>query len=183
MNYQIISDGACDLQQDYLTEHNVTVVPFYVTFDGTNYLKEGEGIDHDSFYLRMINEHAVPKSSLPSIQDYLDTFTPFVEKKIPIICTTITAKFSGSYNSACTARDILTESNPDAKIAVIDSTLNTASQALFVNEAVKLRDAGISYEDTIKELERIKGSGKIFFTVGSLEYLIKNGRIVVYDEA
>ncbi len=177
MNYQIISDGACDLQQDYLTEHNVTVVPFYVTFDGTNYLKEGEGIDHDSFYLRMINEHAVPKSSLPSIQDYLDTFTPFVEKKIPIICTTITAKFSGSYNSACTARDILTESNPDAKIAVIDSTLNTASQALFVNEAVKLRDAGISYEDTIKELERIKGSGKIFFTVGSLEYLIKNGRI------
>ncbi|MBQ3665012.1 MAG: DegV family protein [Lachnospiraceae bacterium] len=177
MNYQIVSDGACDLLTEYVTTHNVTVVPFYVTFDGKNYLKEGEGIDHDSFYLKMINEHAVPKSSLPSVQDYINAFTPFVKENMPIICTTISAKFSGSYNSALAAKDILTESYPDAKIAVIDSTLNTASQALFVNEAVRLRDGGISFEDSVKELENIKSSGKIFFTVGSLEYLIKNGRI------
>ena len=125
----------------------------------------------------MINEHAVPKSSLPYVQDYMDKFLPFAEQNIPIICITITAKFSGSYNSACSARDIIHETNPDAKITVIDSTLNTASQGLFVNEAVKLRDGGISYEDSIAELEKIKTSGKIFFTVGSLEYLIKNGRI------
>ncbi len=177
MNFQIISDGACDLLKDYITEHNVTIVPFYVTFDGKSYLKEGEGIDHDAFYLKMINEHAVPKTSLPSIQDYVDTFTPFVQDNMPIICTTISAKFSGSYNSALTAKDMIKEKYPDAQIAIIDSTLNTASQALFVNEAVKLRDAGISFEDTVRELENIKGSGKIFFTVGSLEYLIKNGRI------
>lgn len=177
MNYQIISDGACDLLPEYTSLHNITVVPFYVTFDGKEYLKEGEGIDHDSFYLRMITEHAVPKSSLPSVQDYIDKFLPYVEQNIPIICITITAKFSGSYNSACSARDIIQETNKDAKITVIDSTLNTASQGLFVNEAVKLRDGGIAYEDAVAELEKIKSSGKIFFTVGSLEYLIKNGRI------
>lgn len=177
MNYQIISDGACDLSSDYTSKHNVLVVPFYVTFDGENYLKEGEGIDHDSFYLKMINEHLVPKTSLPSVQDYVDKFTPLVEKNIPIICITITSKFSGSYNSACTARDILLESYPNAKITIIDSTLNTASQALFVNEACKMAEFGISYEDCVNELNKIKTSGKIFFTVGSLEYLIKNGRI------
>lgn len=177
MNYQIISDGACDLLPEYISQHNITTVPFYVTFDGKEYFKEGEGIDHDTFYLKMINEHAVPKSSLPSVQDYMDKFLPFTEQNIPIICITITAKFSGSYNSACSARDIIKETNPNAKITVIDSTLNTASQGLFVNEAVKLRDGGISYEDSVAELERIKSSGKIFFTVGSLEYLIKNGRI------
>ncbi len=177
MNYQIISDGACDLLPEYKEKHNIAIVPFYVTFDGKDYIKEGEGIDHDSFYLKMINEHAIPKSSLPSVQDYIDKFTPYVESKTPIICITITAKFSGSYNSACSARDIIRETNPDAKIAVIDSTLNTASQALFVNEAVKMQKAGISFEDTVAELEKIKSTGKIFFTVGSLEYLIKNGRI------
>lgn len=177
MNYQIISDGACDLLPEYTSLHNITIVPFYVTFDGKEYLKEGEGIDHDSFYLKMINEHAVPKSSLPSVQDYMDKFLPYVRQNTPIICITITAKFSGSYNSACSARDIIQETYKDAKITVIDSTLNTASQGLFVNEAVKLRDGGISYDDAIAELERIKTSGKIFFTVGSLEYLIKNGRI------
>ncbi len=177
MNYQIISDGACDLLPEYTEKNNILIVPFYVTFDGETYTKEGEGIDHNQFYLKMIEEHAVPKSSLPSVQDYIDKFSPLVEAGTQIICITITAKFSGSYNSACTARDIIIESHPDAKISVIDSTLNTASQALFVHEAVKLRDKGISYEDTVKELESIKGTGRIYFTVGSLEYLIKNGRI------
>ena len=177
MNFQIISDGACDLLPEYVTEHDIRIVPFYVTFDGKNYVKEGEGIDHDSFYRKMIEEHAVPKTSLPSVQDYVDMFTPFAEALVPIVCITISAKFSGSYNSARTASDILKEQYPEAKIAVIDSKLNTASQALFVHEAVKLRDGGISFEAAVQELERIKDSGKIFFTVGSLEYLIKNGRI------
>lgn len=177
MNFQIISDGACDLLPEYTTKHNITIVPFYVTFDGTTYTKEGEGIDHDSFYLKMINEHAIPKSSLPSVQDYLDKFQPFIDTDTPIVCITITTKFSGSYNSACTARDIILEKSPDAKIAVIDSTLNTASQALFVNEAVKLRDKQISFEEAVKELETLKSSGRIYFTIGSMEYLVKNGRV------
>lgn len=177
MNYQIISDGACDLLAEYTTAHNIKIVPFYVTFDGENYTKEGEGIDHDTFYRKMVEEHAVPKSSLPSVQDYMDVFIPYVEQNTPIICICITSKFSGSYNSACNAKDLVLETYPNAQITIIDSTLNTASEGLFVNEAFKLRDAGTSYEDSIAELERIKKSGRIYFTVGSLEYLIKNGRI------
>lgn len=177
MNFQIISDGACDLLEEYTIPHNVKIVPFYVTFDGENYIKEGEKMTHDEFYLKMINDHAVPKSSLPSVQDYIDVFTPFVENNTPIICICITSKFSGSYNSACNARDILLETYKDAKIAVIDSTLNTASEALFVHEAVKLRDKGISFEESVKELENIKVTGRIYFTVGSMEYLVKNGRV------
>ena len=177
MSYQIISDGACDLLSDYTTAHNIKIVPFYVTFDGENYVKEGEGIDHDTFYRKMIDEHAIPKSSLPSVQDYIDVFMPYVEQNIPIICICITSKFSGSYNSACNAKELILETHPEAVITVIDSALNTASEGLFVNEAVKLRDAGISYEDSVAELEQIKKTGRIYFTVGSLEYLIKNGRI------
>lgn len=177
MNFQIISDGACDLLQEYTSLHNITVVPFYVTFDGESYTKEGEGIDHESFYLKMIEEHAVPKSSLPSVQDYIDKFQPFVDKNIPILCITITTKFSGSYNSATTAKDMILENHPDAKIAIIDSTLNTASEALLVNECVKLRDNNISFDDAVAELEKIKTTGRIYFTVGSMEYLVKNGRV------
>ena len=177
MNFEIISDGACDLLPEYTSEHRITIVPFYVTFDGETYTKEGEGIDHESFYLKMVEEHAVPKSSLPSVQDYMEKFQPFVDSDTPVVCITITTKFSGSYNSACTAKNMILESHPNAKIAVIDSTLNTASEALFVHEAVKLRAKGISFEDAVTELEKVKCSGRIYFTVGSLEYLVKNGRI------
>jgi len=174
--FQIISDGACDLLQEYKDEHNVDVVSFYVTFDGEKYHKEGEDITHDDFYLRMINDHAVPKSSMPSLQDYMDKFMPYVKENMPIVCTTITTKFSGSYNCACLAKEAILEDYPDAKIAVIDSTLNTASQALFVNEMVKVRDRGVEFEEAVKMFEEIKQTGRIYFTVGSMEYLVKNGR-------
>lgn len=177
MNFQIISDGACDLLPEYTERNNIKVVPFYVTFDGENYVKEGIGISHDEFYRRMAENHEIPKSSLPSAGDYVEAFMPFVNNNIPIICITITTKFSGSYNSACMAKDEILESNPDARIEVIDSTLNTMSQALLVNEMVRMRDNGLTFHEAIEQINSIKNTGRIYFTVGSLEYLIKNGRI------
>lgn len=177
MSFQIISDGACDLLPEYTSRNNVKVVPFYVTFDGESYVKEGEGISHDEFYRKMAEEHAIPKSSLPSAGDYMDAFMPFVESGTPIICICITTKFSGSYNSACTAKDEILEDYPDAKIEVIDSMLNTMSQALLVNELVRMRDAGLDYTQACNIINSIKTTGRIYFTVGSLEYLVKNGRI------
>lgn len=177
MNFQIISDGACDLLPEYTTANQIEIVPFYVAFEGEEYTKEGEGISHDEFYRRMAENHEIPKSSLPSSQDYMDVFLPFVEKQIPIICICITAKFSGSYNSACVAKEQILEDYKDAQIEVIDSTLNTMSEALLVNEAVQMRNKGFSYENCIDTLQKIKQTGRIYFTVGSLEYLIKNGRI------
>lgn len=176
-NFQIISDGACDLLPSYTSTHNIIKVPFYVSFNKTDYFKEGIEIEHDEFYRRMDEDHEIPSSSLPSIQDYIDVFRPCAERGQPIICICITSKFSGSYNSACNAREDLLEEYPSAKIAVIDSTLNTVTQGLYVNEAVRMRDAGLSFDEAVKQLEKLKATGRIYFTVGSLEYLVKNGRI------
>lgn len=177
MKFQIISDGACDLLKEYTERNNIKIVPFYVTFDGQNYMKEGEGISHDEFYHRMADNHEIPKSSLPSVGDYVDAFMPFVEAGMPVICICITVKFSGSYNSACTAREQILDDYPDAKIQIVDSTLNTMSEALLVNEVVRMRDADLSLEEALSKIEIIKKTGRIYFTIGSLEYLVKNGRI------
>jgi len=177
MSFRIVSDGACDLLDEYVEKHNICIVPFYVTFDGEKYYKEGLEVEHNEFYERMIKEHIIPKSSLPSVGDYFDVFEPIIKNGESIICICITTKFSGSYNSATTARDEILEKYPQAQIEVIDSTLNTVCQGLYVNEAVRMRDTGLSYKATIQNLQKIKSSGKIFFTVGSLEYLVQNGRI------
>lgn len=176
-HFQIISDGACDLVPSYTKKHNLTVVPFYVSFDREHYFKEGIEIDHDEFYRKMDEEHAIPCSSLPAVNDFYEAFWPLAKEHTPIICICITSKFSGSYNSACTAQSQLLEEYPDAKITVIDSTLNTVTLGLYVNEAIRMRDNGVSYEDAVKQLLSIRETGRIYFTVASLEYLIKNGRI------
>lgn len=178
MKYQIISDGSCDLPSEIVEEKKLIVVPFYVSFDSTHYYKEIQEIGIRDFYEQMVaNPKVFPKSSLPSTQDYVDTFEPLVKSDIPIICICITTKFSGSMQSAMSARDILLETYPEAKITVIDATVNTVLQGQFVLEAVHMQEAGWEYDAVIKRLEEIKSTGRIFFTVGDLEYLKHGGRI------
>lgn len=176
--YQIISDGSCDLTPEWAKEHQVTVVPFYVSFDSEKYLKENVELGIRDFYQQMVdNPKVYPKSSMPSVQDYADVFEPYAKAGTPVICICITTKFSGSMQSAINAREMILEDYPEAEITIIDSTINTVLQGLYVMEAVRLRDAGVGYQESVKRLEEIKSTGRIFFTVGDIEYLKHGGRI------
>ena len=176
--FHIISDGSCDLPQELAEEKNITVVPFYVSFDDEHYYKENVEIGIRDFYQQMVDKKGVyPKSSMPSTQDYIDVFMPYAEQGMPVICICITTKFSGSMQSAVNARNAVLEEYPEARITVIDSCVNTVLQGLFVLEAAALRDSGMGCEEAAARLEEIKGSGRIFFTVGDMEYLKHGGRI------
>ncbi len=176
--YQIISDSSCDLPEETTRELGIKVVPFYVSFDGAVYKKEGEEIAVRRFYQQMVDQPNVfPKSSLPSVQDYVDAFLPYVKEEIDIFCICITTKFSGSAQSAQNAREIVLEDYPEARITVLDAQVNTVLQGLLVLEAVKLQQEGVSYEDCIHRIRNIRESGRIFFTVGSIDYLKHGGRI------
>ncbi|MDE6606220.1 MAG: DegV family protein [Lachnospiraceae bacterium] len=176
--YRIITDGSCDLPKELTKEKDIIVVPFYVSFDSENYLKEMEEISVRDFYNKMVEDpKTFPKSSMPSVQDYVDVFLPLVKEKTAIICICITTKFSGSLQSALGAKEIVLETYPDAEITVMDSTVDTVLQGLFVLEAVSMWEKNIPYEQTVAKLEEIKSSGRIFFTVGNMEYLKHGGRI------
>ena len=176
--FHIISDGSCDLPQELAEEKNITVVPFYVSFDDEHYYKENVEIGIRDFYQQRVDKKGVyPKSSMPSTQDYIDVFMPYAEQGMPVICICITTKFSGSMQSAVNARNAVLEEYPEARITVIDSCVNTVLQGLFVLEAAALRDSGMGCEEAAARLEEIKGSGRIFFTVGDMEYLKHGGRI------
>lgn len=176
--FHIISDGSCDLPAKLAEEKDITVVPFYVSFDETHYLKESVEIGVRDFYQQMVDRKGVyPKSSMPSAQDYADVFLPYAKAGTPVVCICITTKFSGSMQSAVTAAELVREECPEAEITVIDATVNTVLQGLYVLEAVKLRDSGASYRDAVARLEEIKSTGRIFFTVGNMEYLKHGGRI------
>lgn len=179
MEYQIISDGSCDLDIDTLKKYNIHTVPFYVSFDGEKYDKEIQEIEIRDVYERMVTEPKLyPKTSLPSVQNYVDAFTPYIEERKAIICITITTTLSGSFNSAENAKEILLEDYPDAKIAVINSFGATVFQGLYAIEAAKMQQAGKSYEEVVEKIQgEMQESARILFTVGSLDYLQHGGRI------
>lgn len=178
MAVRIITDGACDLETEFLKRHDLTCIPFYVSFDGETYKKEKVEIGVRDFYQKMKEEPGVfPRTSLPAVNDYIDAFEPLLKAGDEIICICFTSHLSGAYNSAVNAKMILEEDYPDAKIAIINSLCATVTQASFVMEAAAMKEAGMSYEDIVARLEKIKSEAKIFFTIETLDYLIHGGRI------
>ena len=108
--FHIVSDGSCDLSQELVRERDITVVPFYVSFDDEHYLKENVEVGIRDFYQQMVDKKGVyPKSSMPSAQDYTEVFLPLAREGIPIVCICITTKFSGSMQSALNARAAVLE--------------------------------------------------------------------------
>ena len=176
--FDIITDSACDLTLDTAKQLGVEVVPFYVSLDGEHYRKEGKEIAVRDFYQFMVdNPAAYPKTSLASIEDYETAFRAHAAAGRDVLCLVFTGKMSGCVGSARNARELVLEDYPDARIEVMDSTAATVTEAVMVENAVAMRDAGCSLDETVTWLEAEKVTNQIFFTVGNLDYLIKGGRI------
>lgn len=177
-DFVIVSDGSCDFTKEMAKEKEVVIVPFYVSFDGEKYFKETEELEVRTFYQTLVdNPGKYPKSSLPTTTDYENVFYSILEQGKDIICVCITTKFSGSYNSAMLAKENCQKNYPDASITVIDSMINTGLQGLLVSEMARMKQNGFGYNEIVKRAEKMKKTGRIYFTVGNLEYLRAGGRI------
>ncbi len=178
MKFQIVCDSSADLDREEALKDNVTVVPFYVSLDGSRYLKEGVDISVPDFYKAMIdNPSCFPKTSMPSVQDYMDCFIDFAKRGEDVLCICLTQKFSGSYQSAVNAKAAVEELYDKVRIYVMDSMLVTALQGLLVKEAVRLRDMDFSLDEAASLLSEIRSTGHIFFTTDDLKYLQHGGRL------
>ena len=176
--FAVISDGSCDFSKEEADRLSVTLVPFYVSFDDKTYRKEGVDVGVRDFYQEMVDHPGVfPKSSMPSVDDYIQVFRPFAAAGTPVLCICITTKFSGSYNCAVTAAGILREEYPHCVLRIMDSRVNTVLQGEVVREAVRLRDEGCDLEEAFQRLETVIPTGRIIFTIGSMDYLQMGGRI------
>jgi len=176
--FQLISDGGCDFTREEVQKHNIDIIPFYVMLDGETYLKEGIDITKDEYFKRLKEDKSLfPKTAQPSPQDYVDIYTPHLKAGKDIISLTISSKFSGTYNSACLAAGMVKEDYPDRTIIVIDSLNCAIGQGLILKEMIKMRDNGYSATKTAELAEELKKTVKIYFSLDTLEYLKKGGRV------
>jgi len=176
--FQIISDGGCDFTKEEARQHNVGVVPFYVSFDEKTHLKEGVDITKEEFFKRLSTEkNLFPKTSQPTPQDYVDAYTPHLEAGKNILSLTISSKLSGTYNSATLAANILKEDYPNRTIIVIDSLNCAVGQGLILREIIKMRDDGYMIFKAAEIANEIIKTTRIYFTLDSLEYLRRGGRV------
>lgn len=178
MKFHIVSDSSCDLGLERAQRLGIDLVSYYVALGDEVYYREERDISTHDFYQRMADHPGVfPKTSMPTIEDYLDVFRPLAEQDIPILCICLNARFSGSYQCAQNARNALLEEFPRAQLYVMDSQLATVLQGLLVEQAAQLRDREFTLMQAVEALEPIRSTGRIFFTTNDLDYLSHGGRI------
>lgn len=172
--FKIITDSASDLDDGFLSENDIGVVPFYITADGNAYCKDKVEITSQEFYKVQRESKKFYKTSLPSVQDYLDEFNKYASD-VDIICFCLSSKLSGSYQSAVNAANIIKDEHPERVIVVIDSQTASLGIGMKIKQAVLCRGRGMTAVQAEGYL--LQNVAYIALTVDTLEYLQRGGRI------
>ena len=109
--------------------------------------------------------------------DVTTAFEPLLEQGSDILYIVFSSGLSGTYNSACVARDILLEKFPERKIIIVDSLAASLGQGLFVYKAACMKNEGKSIDEVAEWCESNKLNVIHTFTVEDLIYLYRGGRV------
>lgn len=134
--------STADLTADYFAARDVLWVPFHFTMDGIEHEDDlGQTIPFEEFYDR-IAQGAEPVTSQVNVAQYEAFWTPLLEQGRDIVHLSLSSGLSGSYNSACLAKNALLEKYPDRQIFVVDTLGASSGYGLLVDAVAGLRDAG-----------------------------------------
>ena len=165
----ITADSVCDLAPELAAQWGVQIIPLTVV-EGDRSYKDGLDIHPDMIYEIYEKEHMLPKTAAISPQEFLDFFTPMVEKGCEVVHIDISSKLSGTYQNACIAASEL------EGVHIIDSCHLSTSMALMLRQGCRLRDEGRSAAEIAAYLEEYKNKLVTSFVLDTLEFIWKGGR-------
>ncbi len=176
-NYIISCCSTADLSNEFFEERNINYLCFHFMLDKETYPDDlGVSVDINDFYKKM-EGGAETKTSQPNAEEYSNYFRPFLEAGKDILHLTLSAGISGAYNSACIAKEMLSEEFPDRKIYIIDSLAASSGYGLLIDAVADKRDEGLSI-DELKDwtIDNLLYVNHWFFST-TLTYFIRGGRI------
>jgi DegV family protein with EDD domain len=170
-NTAVVIDSTADLPDPEGRYSNWRLVPLYVRF-GDETFREYVDISAQEFYRRLRDDPNPPKSSQPSPADFQATFESLTDYE-HILCVVLSARISGTYESARMAA----ESAGTGKVVVIDSRVTSGGTVILADAIQRRLEAGTDEQEIEALVERFRRERGLLFTVDTLEYLIRGGRI------
>jgi DegV family protein with EDD domain len=168
----LVCDSTADLDPAFRAAHTVRVVPLKVIFGDQTYL-DGVDMTAEQFYARLATPGPFPRTSQPTPAEFEEVFRELGADGGSIVCTTISADLSGTYASATQAQAAL----PELDIRVIDTRSVAVGHYAAVKAAVRAAEAGGDADQVEAAAVAVRGTEKVLFTVETLEYLRRGGRI------
>jgi DegV family protein with EDD domain len=173
MAVQVITDSTSDITQDVAGELGIRVVPIYLRFGDKTYC-DGIDIQSDDFYSKLVSSSVHPVTSQPNPEDFTSVYKEYCDDMDGIVSIHISAKISGTYNSATIAKKTIKSTCP---IEVIDSKFNSAGLGLVVTAAARMAQSGAGFAEVIAEANRAVTQVRMFGMFATMKYLARGGRI------
>ena len=176
-DYVLSGCSAADLSREHFERIDVKYICFHYMMDDAVYPDDlGQTMSADEFYARMA-AGAVTKTSQINIAEYVDYFSAFCEQGKDIVHVTLSSGISGTYNSACSAAQIVKESYPEREIYIIDSLGASSGYGLLLDTAATLRDQGMGAKELAAWLEENRLKVHHWFFSTDLTSYVRGGRI------
>jgi DegV family protein with EDD domain len=171
MKIALVTDSTSDIKPDGAAKLGVTVVPLYVNFKG--------GVHKDALEIGTLDIFegvkagaAMPSTSQPTPIDFQREYERLLQTHDHVLSLHISSKLSGTYNSAdLAAKDF------SGRVTVMDSKVASGSLAMMIERAGRLIAAGSGVQEIKATIEKVSSLANLRFSVASLDYLKKNGRI------
>ncbi|MDY2987414.1 MAG: DegV family protein [Peptoniphilus sp.] len=173
MSIKIVTDSGCDILKEKLEKLDIEMLPMYINNDEQIFF-DGE-LSIDEMFSRM-RAGEVFMTSQVSNQIYQETFEKYASQGQEIIYISLSSGLSGTYDAAKLIADQVNEKYGE-KIHMFDSKLATAGLGYMVEKAAELANSGATFEQIMKLLEFYKRTIKENFSVTSLEFLMRGGRV------
>lgn len=170
---RIFADNACDLDRDVLDEYGIRLLYITVTVKGKTY-RDRLDLDPAQFYKMLEEPDVMPTTAQINPAEFQVEFEKVLkESDDEIIYIAFSSGLSGTYQSACIARDMV---DPQ-RITVIDSQSASVGYGLTVLRAARAVQAGMTKAEVINEIQdNIKRIQHIFI-VGNFDMLKRGGRV------
>jgi len=176
---RIVMDSAGDVPAGWAEKFGIDIIPINIHFDEHTYL-QGVDISNRDFY-RMADESGViPKTSQPSPQQFVDFYRRIAQPGDEIVSVHITAKLSGTFDSAQIAAQELTG---QYHVYPVDSASGSAAMGYMCREARLMDQAGCKVQEIVQALEKIASRVVIVLTLDTLEYARRSGRVKALQAA
>lgn len=177
MTIRIVTDSTAEIPAEVAQAHGVTVVPLTVFFGDEAY-RDGIDLDNAGFYRKLQASKELPRTSQPSPAMFQQEYTRLIEEGADgILSIHLSSHLSGTYQSACAAREMVAEAGSAVPIEVIDSLSISVGMSRAILHAAEAARQGKSLEELKAQVADELARTRILAVLDTLEFLKRGGRI------
>ncbi len=176
-NYVLTSCSPADITRDRFEKLRIPFVCFHYELGGATHPDDlWATMSPGDFYKAML-DGAETHTSQVNVMEYINFWRPFLEKGLDILHVTLSSGISGTYNSACTAKETLAHEYPDRRIMVVDSLAASSGFGLLLDTMAAKRDAGATLDELVLFAETYRHYLHHWFFSSDLTFYIRGGRV------